>query len=125
MAEFITALDAVCIEDGTWRLAQPLVYESDLIGPVTVPAGFETDFASVPRVPVAYMLFGDRAHHEAVIHDYLYRLDSNPVVEREVADKVFMEAMEVRGKGWFVRNAMYLGVRIGGWTAYHKKRVRG
>ena len=124
MAEFITELDAVCIDDGTWRLGASLVYDSGLVGPIKVPAGFETDFASVPRVPVAYMLFGDRAHHEAVIHDYLYRMDSVPIVDRETADAVFLEAMKARGKGAFVRYSMYLGVRLGGWTAYHKKRVK-
>lgn len=125
MSEFITELDAACIDDKTWRLNAPLVYFSSLLGrSVRVPRGFETDFASVPRVPVAYMLFGDRAHHEAVIHDYLYRMDSVPIVDRKTADAVFLEAMKARGKGAFVRYSMYLGVRLGGWTAYHKKRVK-
>jgi hypothetical protein len=69
------------------------------------------------------MLFGDRAHHESVIHDYLYRIDSVPCVGRKQADDVFLEAMEARGKGFFVRYSMYWGVRMGGWTAYHKKKL--
>lgn len=36
---------------------------------------------------------------------------------------LFLEAMKERGKGGFVRYAMLLGVRSGGWTAYHKKRL--
>ena len=40
---------------------------------ITVPTGFFTDFASVPRMPFVFLLFGDVAHEAAVIHDYLYR----------------------------------------------------
>jgi len=123
MPKFLTELDVICINDGAWRLNAPLVYESDIVGMVEVPKGFETDFASVPRVPVFFTLFGDRAHREAVLHDYLYRTDSIPVALRKQADEVFLEAMKERGKGFFVRWAMYAGVRAGGWTAYHKKCV--
>lgn len=124
MCKFLSGLDAKLKDDDcVWVLAAPLVYESDIIGKVEVPTGFETDFASVPRVPIAYMLFGDRAHREAVLHDYLYRTDSIPVTTRSQADDVFLEAMAERGKGFFVRYAMFYGVRIAGWTAYHKKRV--
>jgi hypothetical protein len=124
MSEFKTELDAKLKDDDTvWVLDSLLVYQSDLVGTVIVPVGFETDFASVPRVPIAYTMFGDRAHREAVIHDYLYRIDATPPVERDVADDVFLEAMECRGKGWFVRYAMYWGVRLGGGSSYHKKAV--
>jgi len=125
MSKFLTDLDARLKDDDCiWVLDSPLVYESDLLGKVEVPAGFETDFASVPRVPIAYMMFGDRAHREAVLHDYLYRIDSVPQATYSQANEVFYEAMELRGKGWFVRHAMWLGVVLGGWTAYHKKNVK-
>jgi hypothetical protein len=123
MAKFLTDLEVRCIDDGRWKLDAPLVYESDIAGRIEVPAGFETDFASVPRVPIFYTLFGDRAHREAVLHDYGYRCDSIPVMERSTVDDLFLEAMKERGKGFMVRYAMYWGVRLGGWTAYHKKKV--
>ena len=123
MAKFLTELDVKCIDDGAWCLDSPLVYESDVVGLVTVPSGFQTDFASVPRVPIFFTLFGDRAHREAVLHDYLYRIDSVPPASFSQANDVFLEAMEERGKGFFVRYAMYWGVVLGGWTAYRKKKV--
>jgi len=43
---------------------------------VTVPAGFYTDWASVPRLPWVYMKYGNTGHEAALVHDYLYRLDS-------------------------------------------------
>ena len=110
-------------DDRIWIIDSRLVYESDLVGIIIVPEGFETDFASVPRIPVFYILFGDRAHRESVIHDYLYRSDSFPSLSRSQADNVFLEAMKCRGKRFFVRYAMYWGVRAGGWTAYHKRNV--
>lgn len=125
MAKFLTKLDVMLKDSGEkiWILKSPLVYESDIAGKINVPTLFETDFASVPRVPVFYSLFGDRAHREAVLHDFLYRIDAIPQVERSTADSVFLEAMKVRGKGFFTRYAMYLGVRLGGWTAWHKRKV--
>lgn len=125
MPKFLNSLGADCINDGAWVLLRPLRYYSDILNDlVEVPTGFETDFASVPRVPVAFMFFGDRAHHEAVLHDYLYRIDSCPIVTISQANDVFLEAMKERGKGYFVRYSMYWGVVLGGWTAYHKKKVK-
>jgi hypothetical protein len=124
VAKFLTQLDAKCITDGAWCLDTPLRYASDIFKQIIeVPAGFETDFASVPRVPIAFMFFGDRAHREAVLHDYLYRSDSVPLASYSQANETFLEAMKVTGKGWGVRYAMYWGVVMGGWTAYHKKMV--
>jgi hypothetical protein len=125
MSKFITELDAMLIKDDLiWKLERPLIYESDLLGPIMVPEGFETDFASVPRLPVIYTLWGARAHREAVIHDYLYRTDSVPEVSFETANSAFLEAMECRGKSWYIRWPMYLAVKFGGFGSYHVRKVR-
>jgi hypothetical protein len=123
VAQFITELEVGDLSDSIWMLKEPLLYESDLIGPVVVPAWFQTDFASVPRIPFVFTAWGNRAHREAVIHDFLYRIDSQPLVTRVVADKVFLEAMIVREKSAKIFWPMYQGVRLCGWTAYHKRRV--
>ena len=125
--------------DGVWIVSSPLKYWSEILKClIIVPpwfeskepdlsdekACFETDFASVPRVPIVYEAWGDRAHREAVLHDYLYRTDSIPVVTYSQANSVFLEAMKSTGKPFHIRWPMYLGVLFGGWTAYHKKCVR-
>jgi len=115
MAKFLTDLVVECINDDKWRLVQDLVYESDIAGTITVPAGFECDFASVPRIPVVFMLCGDEAHKPAVIHDYLYRY---AVTSRKIADKVFEEAMKVCGIWAWRRKMMFWGVRIFGGACY-------
>ncbi len=114
--KFLTELETRDLDDGTCVLLSDLVYQSDVIGNViTVPKGFVSDKASVPRVPVIYMMFGDRAHREAVIHDYLYQTN---MTTKSVADKVFKEAMGARKKGFLIRWGMYLGVVVGGRSSY-------
>ncbi len=125
MSKFLTELETRLKDnDKIWVLDSPLVYASGYLKQtITIPIGFETDFASVPRVPIFYWIYGDRAHREAVLHDYLYRIDSIPVVSYSQANEVFFEAMRVRGKGIFVRYPMWWGVCLGGFTVFHKKRV--
>jgi hypothetical protein len=99
-------------DDGLWILALPLVYESDAAErTITVPAGFRTDLASVPRLPMVFLLAGDCAREAAVVHDYLY---TSHIVDRAMADAVLREASAVTGVPAWRRWLMWLGVRIGG-----------
>lgn len=114
MAKFLTTLKIENLDaDNRWRTIAPLVFESDLIGRVEVKAGFCTDLATVYRVPIVYWLWGGRAHHESVIHDYLFRIGAVPNCSWEKANEVFLEAMTVRNKSPLVRYPMYWGVCIG------------
>ncbi len=125
-SEFLSDLKITNLPDkeNVWRLDDTLLYSSGTLNRIVcVPIRFITDLASVPRVPIAYTLWGDRSHREATLHDYLYRLDSIPNVSRATADKIFLEAMKCRGKPLRIRWPMYLGVRIGGFGAYHKRKV--
>ncbi len=98
--------------DGTWTLNRKLVYKSAVTGRTyTVPRGFNTDFASVPRLPVAYVLTGNTAHQAAALHDYLYRTGAE---DRTTCDAIFREAMAATGiPGWRAW-MMWVGVRLGG-----------
>lgn len=99
-------------DDGKWRLTQPLIYDSDVAKRViVVPVGFVTDLASVPRVPIAYMLAGGTSNEASVVHDFLY---TSHIVDRETADAVLKEASAVTGVPAWRRWIMWAGVRIGG-----------
>lgn len=76
-----------------------------------VPAGFVTDFASVPRG--LWNLFPPHGRYSkaAVLHDYLYRCSK---LERSYCDGVFLKCMEELGVPWWKRTAMYYGVRMFG-----------
>lgn len=119
MSRFLTPPDMRDNEglaDGRWVLLAPLVYESDVAGRViTVPAGFPTDLASVPRLPLVYSLCGGVARRPAVVHDYLY---TSGRATRSVADAVFREASEVIGVPAWVRWLMWAGIRVGGSSHY-------
>jgi hypothetical protein len=125
-AEFLTELDAELIpgSDRVWKLEAPLIYWSVLLQrKIEVPAGFYTDYASVPRIPVIWLFWGGRAHREAALHDYLFRIDSDPVVSFTEANSIFLEAMQARGKSPGVRWPMYAGVSVGAYGYFHKLTV--
>ena len=118
VSEFLTKLRVEQVTEDDWVLLEPLVYSSELLGrKVTVPAGFVTDFASVPRLPFIYWFAGDTAKAPAVLHDWFYRTNTEDIT-RATADALLAEAMEVRGY-WKIRSwLMWAGVRIGGYWSY-------
>ena len=116
--QFLCALSVTEVDDNTWRLEAPFLAKVDA-DTIKVPTGFITDFASVPRLPLAYSLFGDKAHRAAVLHDYLYSLG---LCSREYADNVLKAAMEADGLGWFTRNMMWAGVRLFGGSHFTSKK---
>lgn len=115
MSAFLTSLDlrdADNTDDGQWILCAPLVYQSDVAQQtITVPAGFQTDLASVPRLPLVFLLAGDSARKASVVHDWLYT--THPVT-RDVADAVLKEASLLTGVPKWRAWLMWAGVRIGG-----------
>lgn len=125
MAEFKSSLKITLVDgsNNVFMLEEPLLYLSDLIGEVEVPVGFQTDFASVPRVPLVYSAYGGRSHRSATIHDYLFRIDCTPKVTFSKANRVFLEAMKSRGVPWYIRHPMYIGVMLGAIWSYQKKKV--
>lgn len=119
---FVTQLRVEQIDDETWRLLEPLVYYSHILQrSIAAPAGFVTDFASVPRLPFIYWLLGGRASKAAVIHDLLYRRGGG--VSRADADSVFVEAMQASGHAAWRQRLMWRGLRVGGGSSYHKREI--
>lgn len=110
---FLTPLRAEKIHGNYWRLVAPLIAGVDG-DTVEVPEGFETDFASVPRLPLAYLLAGNTAHRAAVLHDFLYAIRAG----REYADAVFAAAMKAEKVPAWRRWLMRAGVAIGGASRY-------
>lgn len=115
MSRFLSRLAIQVVDDtdnGKWILTEALIYESDIAKcTFVVPKGFQTDLASVPRLPVIYMMCGDTSNEAAAVHDFLY---SSHQVTREMADAVLREASAVSGVPAWRRWMMWAGVRIGG-----------
>ena len=114
---FLSNLHTVAHDRGEWRLTRPLTYSSVRYGQaIEAPAGFITDYASVPRLPVVFAMTGDRGHKAAVIHDWLYRHGA-PHWSRAQADQIFRDALLESEPSWRAW-VMWAGVRGGGWRAW-------
>ena len=115
-SEFLTPLRVEHLGGKWWRLTHDLVYYSALLdATIVIPAGFVTDFASVPRIPLAYWLFGARGNQAAVLHDWLYRTG---LIDRIRSDRVFNEALKAEGKWFPTRWPMTTAVMSFGWLVY-------
>jgi len=96
----------------TYWLTAPLVYQSEILGRIEVPVGFQTDFASIPRIAWRYIDPEDPCiAYPSVIHDHLY---STQACSRETADQVLREAMQVAGARIDQRAVVYRMVRLFG-----------
>ena len=135
MAEFTSDLviklhDGLANEGrGEWEVVEPFGYRSDVASPhkvgdtlIVVPAGFRTDFASVPNWPIAAEVYKDCARKAAVIHAYLYRTGR---FSREVCDAVFREAGVTEGYPVEIMDIMWLAVRQCGERYFDPFNLRG
>lgn len=99
-----------------WKLIAPLGYRSDILGrEIWAPAGFITDYASVPRLPFFYRELEGIANTPGVVHDYIY---GNGCVSRDQADILLREACLLIGIPEWKAYAIYAGVRVGGASHY-------
>ena len=111
-----------------WGLHDPLGYSPfDRSETITVPAGFVTDLASIPRFAWILLPPDGPWVKGAVIHDFLYATRGSgkwkkhpPAISRAIpytrseADAILREALENRGVGWLRRQVIWLAVRLGG-----------
>lgn len=118
------------VADGLWDLYSPLIVDSDLvyngrrIGILEAPVGTRTNGPSIPKIPVLYEAYRDRAWPPAVMHDYGY--DEKCIYEfpQEVWDALFHELMEALYPGWqdqVLNDMAWAGVRIGGSAHFRKE----
>lgn len=98
--------DRVCV-----RLLETFAYQVRDGDVIVVPAGFVTDFASIPRMFWRLEPPLGRAGKAAVVHDFLYR---EKLRTREEADTIFRQAMGELGVPMWKRRLMWAAVRVGG-----------
>lgn len=101
-----------------WSVIEPLEFQCvlDNVGHITtVPVGFKTDFASVPRIFWRLAPPGGLYAAAAVIHDWRYK---HTIGDRLTADRIFLAAMRQAGVGWAQRSMIYRAVRMFGWRGW-------
>lgn len=81
---------------------------------ITVPKGFITDGASIPKsLQWIYEPFGEYIKG-AVIHDYLYSKYNDTGINRTLADKIFDFIMKETGVNAKTRRKFYVAVKYFG-----------
>lgn len=125
MSSFVTPLVVSPLPSGRrWSLFLPFTYH---IGSkysrdvIAVPAGFTTDFASIPKF-LWFLPYWAKFSKASVLHDYCYRKQDRT---RKEADDIFYEAMLVSWRnhrlGKLLAWLEYTGVRWFGWMAWRGK----
>jgi hypothetical protein len=92
---------------------------------VTVPLGFVTDFASIPRMFWSALRPDGKYTYPAIVHDFLYWTQTRP---KEEADKIFKFAMEDFGIGTVTSTTIYKAVDLFGsyaWNENTKLKAKG
>lgn len=85
-----------------------------------VPAGFVTDFASIPGIGRMFLPKWGRYGWAAILHDYLYSSACPELVSRKEADRMFKTFMKVRDTPLIHTWIIYTAVRLFGWLFYRK-----
>lgn len=101
-----------------WVLIDPLTYVDSYEHSFTIPAGFKTDLASVPRLCQWLYPKSDDYDAEACLHDYMY----SRVYNRYLCDWVFLDAMISEGVKPWKYIGLFLGVRLGGYFAWRRNK---
>lgn len=153
MSSFTDDLEIVYIGGGMFRVLKGFRYYVGAENSedwVDVPAGFLTDFASVPDILDRIILRDGDYNQAAVVHDFLYYLhrvlrdrslpgfkldkfmegyplDTVKDRDRNQVDKIFYDAMTLLDSlpqyqiPWWKRQLMYRFVHMFSWIPWNKK----
>lgn len=104
-----------------WRVAED-VHVQIGCGAFTIPAGFHTDFASVPRFLQPFLCEHAIRSLPSVAHDWLYFSGE----KKRIADAVFFELLaELKDVPGWQRLVMFTAVEWFGGAAYQSHRDKG
>lgn len=87
---------------------------------ITVPAGFKSDGASIPRFLWATIspAIDPRTLRAAICHDYIYRVQPARWTRKD-ADMMFYEFCREDGLSWWPAQKAYYGLRLFGGAAWN------
>lgn len=112
-----------------WEVLEPLRYDGR-VDSFTVPAGFRTDFASIPGFLQSLAPKLGSHNRAAVLHDWLYAAapcvlrpgGGRHRISRADADGLFRRAMRESGVGRLRRWSFWASVRAAGWIPWRRYR---
>lgn len=116
---FANRLATEQVERWKWQLLKALVYTDPVIGPLVVPDGAVTNFASIRSLRVLatliYALLVGYGNAACTVHDYLYEQGK---FSRKECDQVLYRALRGEGVARWRALIFYIGVRLGGARHY-------
>jgi hypothetical protein len=110
--------------DGLWSVKEPFVIWHKTYGEIETPVGSLTDGPSIPKIPIIYGKYRDRAWPPATVHDYGYDKSCVYPLPREAWDQIFHDLMDELYPGWISRienDKEWAGVRIGGSLSFRRE----
>lgn len=119
--------------DGLWRLERDYDYRDDDTT-IAVPAGFEFDLSSVPRLFWSLIAPFELSIAAPLLHDFLYRYGGTPpagtvrpprAYTRAEADRMFRQIMRAEGVSAWRRFLGYAATRVFGRSAWRGTASRG
>ena len=129
---FQTPLIGIFTPDGKRiRVLADLICDVPGYGRITVPAGFNSNFASTPSWLWSIYAPIGRYTYAAIVHDYLYcvgaviDLDGHQTrtVSRKEADHILRVLMQLGGCRPQTPWAFWVSVRLAGWVHWQKSPV--
>lgn len=112
------------LEDGVHaRVARPLTYTAKNGRIVTIPEGFVTDGASIPKTLWSTIgsPYTGKYRRAAVLHDYMYHSPLD--MDKDEADRLFLEAMLEDGVELVCARTIYEGVHLCGRRAWNEDHL--
>ncbi len=94
---------------GEFRVYLPFSYDVGFLGSgdtITVPAGFDTDLASIPWYARAFIPISGRMAKPALLHDWLL------ICGDRRAHEIFNEALQVAGVGALTRRIVVAAAKL-------------
>ncbi len=119
---FLTKLILEASGPDYWIVQAPLQWDEGNNTVITVPEGFVTDLASIPRlfINLPFLDPNGLSRRPAVLHDYLYAIQ----IDRAVADSMLFKALRAEGCSYMTAWTFWAAVRSFGWHAYRQDRSK-
>ncbi|WP_311968580.1 DUF1353 domain-containing protein [Pseudomonas baltica] len=120
MSKFLNTLKTEQVGKWNHTLLGRLDLEDEIEGNISVPSGFQTNFASIGSLHniflfLLFALVAGYGNYAATVHDFLY---TTGVMSRDRADAVFYRALRAEGIAKWRAWLFWVGVRIGGASHY-------
>ncbi len=107
--------------DGEWWITlTKVVYDIDGVY-IAIPAGFITNFGSVPKWARGFVDKADQSIHGYLLHDWIY-YKTDTQYTRKQADKLLFKVARDCDQSWWEARLAYIAVRVGGGAFFKKHR---